>query len=124
MSRWISSKGTIDTNIHKLRNAMEIRNLRHDGTDVLSAQPWPPLQCPSLEAFFAAVVVVEQVDICNGLVDTKALGEGLQSWHDAHGQVDSRLTGVSLQLCCYALSTGSSACLAQTCTRDRPRLST
>ena len=112
MSRWISSKHP-KSNGNKLRNAAEIPNLRHHGTDVLSAQPWPPLRCPSLEALVAEVVAA-QVDFCNGPVDTKGVGEGLQNWHEAHGQVDSRLVGVPLQLCCYALSTGSSACLAQT----------
>ena len=84
-------------------------------------QPWPPLRCPSLHALVTELVV-KQVDLRHGVVDTERVGEGLQSWHDAHGQVDSRPVGVSLQLCCYALSTGSSACLAQTCTRDMPRL--
>ena len=53
-------------------------------------------RCPSLEALVTEVVVA-QVDACDGPVDTKGVGEGLQSWHDAHCQVDSRVAGVSLQ---------------------------
>ena len=52
---------------------------------------WPAqLRCPSLKAFVTKVVEA-QVDFCNGPVDTKGFGEGLQNWHEAHGQVDSRL---------------------------------
>ena len=52
---------------------------------------------PSLKALVAEVVAA-QVDGINGPIDTKGFSEGLQSWHEAHGQVDSRLVGVSLQL--------------------------
>ena len=38
MSRWISSKNT----------SKRTQNLRHDGTEVSSTQPWPPLRCPGL----------------------------------------------------------------------------
>ena len=48
----------------------------------------PALRCPSLKALVAELVVA-QVDLCHALVDLKGLGEGLQSWHDAHGQVHS-----------------------------------
>ena len=84
--------------------------------------PLPPLRCPSLHALVAKLVAA-QVDFCNGLVDPKGFSEGLQNWNEAHGQVGSRLVGVSLHLFCYALSTGSSACLAQAYTRNMPRLS-
>jgi len=62
------------------------------------------LRCFSLHALVADLVVVQedqvvvQGDYFYGLVDTNRVGEGLQSWHEA-GQVDSRLVGVSLQLC-------------------------
>lgn len=76
-------------------------NLQHDDTDVLSAQPWPPLQCPSLEAFVAELVAC-QVDDCHALVDAKGVGKGLQSWHDVHGNLDNEIVlnceGISLQL--------------------------
>ena len=78
---------------------------------------------PSLKALVAEVVAA-QVDLCHALVDAQCVGEGLQSWHDAHGQVNSRLVGLLLQLLRYALSIGSLACPAQTWTRDRPRLLT
>jgi len=81
------------------------------------------LQCPSLEALVAEVVAA-QVDVCNALIDTKDIGEGLAELARGNGQVDSRLVGISLQLLRYALSIGSSACPAQACTRDMPRLST
>ena len=74
--------------------------------------PWPPLRCPSLEAQVTALVV-SQVDFCHALVGLKGHGEGLQS---------STLVGISLQLLHYALSSGSSACPAQTCIRDKIKI--
>ena len=56
-------------------------------------QPWPPLWCSSLKALVTQIVVA-QVDFSHALVDMQGIGEGLQSWHDAHGQVDSSLVGV------------------------------
>ena len=58
---------------------------------------WHSLRCPSLHALVAELVEA-QVDFCHALVDAEGLSEGLQSWHDARGQVDS-------QLLRYALST-------------------
>ena len=60
-------------------------------------QPYPPLQCPSLQAFVAELVAT-QVDVCHGVVDPKSIGEGLQSWHEAHGQVDSSCCVLHCQL--------------------------
>ena len=85
-------------------------------------QPCPPLRCPSLEALVTELVAA-QVDFCHGAVDLQSISEGLQNWNEAHGQVGSRLVGVSLHLFCYALSTGSSTCPAQAYTRNMPRLS-
>ena len=56
------------------------------------------LRCFSLHAVVADLVEA-QADVFYGLVDAKRVGEGLQRWHEAKGQVDSRLVGVSIQLC-------------------------
>ena len=64
-----------------------------------------PPRRPSLKPLVAEVVA-EQADLCHALVDTKSVGEGLQS--EAHGQVDSRPVGVSVQHC-QLMSTGNSA---------------
>ena len=72
-----------------------------------------PLPLPSLKAFVTDLGQW-QVDFCHGLIDTKGVGEGLQSGTRPSGQqTHGRFTAAVLHR----------ACLAQTCTRDMPRLS-
>ena len=69
------------------RNAGEILTTLWYGCFVGPAAA-PAALSPSLKALFAEAIFVYP----------KSRYKGLQSWHDAHGEVDGILVGVSLQL--------------------------
>ena len=80
---WISSISTIPHS----GCARSSDSVSHRST---APQPWPPQRCPSLKAFVSDLVLL-QVDSCHDLVDTKGVGEGLQSWHEAKANLKNQV---------------------------------